>query len=515
MCTFPPWILQRTRWRPDKVETRITIKTEMNTRLLTAAGRAYLLALAMLLVACTAEAPPPPTAAAPLVNGLPDFTGLVSAATPSVVNISTTRKARSSSRGLPEGAEEFLEEWLRRFFGGLPDDAPGPRGGPENQESLGSGFIVSVDGDILTNYHVVAEADEVVVKLSDRRQFTAKVLGMDKLSDLALLRIEAKDLPAVRIGDVSQLRVGEWVLAIGSPFGFEHSVTAGIVSAKGRSLSSEQYVPFIQTDVAINPGNSGGPLFNLRGEVVGINSQIFSRSGGYMGLSFAIPIDVAMQSVEQLRRQGHVTRGWLGVVVQEVDRGLAESFGMSKPEGALVTRVMPNSPAEKAGVEIGDVILRFDGKPVPDSAALPALVGRTPPGKQVELSLLRNGVEKHLNITPGRLDEEKLAQGEDLGPRAPSQQAALGLSFTDLTPALRRELKVPEGGALVVQVEDGPAAAAGVRRGDVLLRLNGETIENAAHLARLLDKLPRGKPAAVLVQRGGEPRFLALDIPER
>ncbi|MGH8529079.1 MAG: DegQ family serine endoprotease [Nevskiales bacterium] len=490
----------------------------MNKKILLYAAGALALTLAASFTACKGreETPPPPVTAAPLVSGLPDFTGLVAAATPSVVNISTTRKTTGASRVLPNGAEDLMEEWLRRFFGEAPDSGgPGPRQMPDqNQQSLGSGFIVSTDGDVLTNYHVVAEADEVVVKLSDRRQVTAKVVGADKLSDLALLHIDAKDLPAVKIGDVGALKVGEWVLAIGSPFGFDHSVTAGIVSAKGRSLGTEQYVPFIQTDVAINPGNSGGPLFNLRGEVVGINSQIFSRSGGYMGLSFAIPIDVAMQSVQQLRQHGHVSRGWLGVVVQEVDRALAESFGMNRPEGALVTRVMTNSPAEKAGIAVGDIILEFDGKPVPDSAALPALVGRTPPGKSVELSLLREGKRKTLKVTPGELDEKILAQGEPVIPRAPAEQAALGLSFSDLSPVQRREMKLEQGGALVVGVAEGPAAAAGIRRGDILLRVNGEDIKDAAHLARMLDELPHGKPAAMLVQREGEPRFLALQIPE-
>ncbi len=479
-------------------------------------GLAGALALLAGLVACEQDIVPAlPAAPTPLVSGgLPDFTALAAAASPSVVNISSSRKlSGNAGPRLPEGAEDLLEEWLRRFFGDVPEGGV-PRGIPDqNQQSLGSGFIVTTDGDILTNYHVVAEADEVVVKLSDRRQLTAKVVGADKLSDLALLHIDARDLPAVKTGDVGALKVGEWVLAIGSPFGFDHSVTAGIVSAKGRSLGSEQYVPFIQTDVAINPGNSGGPLFNLRGEVVGINSQIFSRSGGYMGLSFAIPIDVAMQSVEQLRKHGHVSRGWLGVVVQEVDRALAESFGMNRPEGALVTRVMPGSPAEKAGIAVGDIILEFDGKPVPDSAALPALVGRTPPGKPVALSLLREGKRKGLTITPGVLDEKILSQTERVEPQAPSQQAALGLSFSDLTDAQRRELRL-ESGVLVVEVSEGPAASAGIRRGDVLLRLNGELIKDAAHLARMLDELPRGKPAAMLVQREGEPRFLALQIPD-
>ena len=317
------------------------------------------------------------SAPAPVLVQLPDFTTLVNQASPAVVNISSTR-ARPDPLSQPSRPDrQGLEDWLERFFGRdmpAPDEPGMPV--PMPAESLGSGFIVSSNGDILTNYHVVAEAEEILVKLSDRRQFEATLVGHDRQSDLALLHIKAEDLPVVKLGDSDKLKVGEWVLAIGSPFGFDHSVTAGIVSAKQRSLSSEQYVPFIQTDVAINPGNSGGPLFNLRGEVVGVNSQIFSRSGGYMGLSFAIPINVALNTVEQLRKQGYVSRGWLGVVVQEVTRELAESFGLGRPEGALVVRVVPGSPAEEAGMQVGDVILKFNGQSVERSASLPVLVGQ-------------------------------------------------------------------------------------------------------------------------------------------
>lgn len=446
---------------------------------------------------------------------LPDFTGLVTQATPSVVNISATKKPQSERSGLKGQPEmpDMMEEWLRRFFGGIPGQPGHPQREPERTAATGSGFIISADGDILTNNHVVEGADEVVVKLSDRRQLVAKVVGTDPLSDVALIHIDAKDLPAVKIGNLDQLRVGEWVLAIGSPFGFEHSVTAGIVSAKGRSLATDQYVPFIQTDVAINPGNSGGPLFNLRGEVVGINSQIFSRSGGYMGLSFAIPMDTVMQTIKQLRDKGHVARGWLGVVVQEVDRGLAESFGLDKPEGALVARVTEDSPADKAGLEPGDVIVAFDGETVTNSGSLPALVGRTTPGKSVELGIIRNGDRKTLSITPGELNEDLLkTQGDTPAKgKSDSDRSSWGIRFRDLQPDERRELKVPEGGALVVGVSEGPAAVAGIRPGDVILRLNGQRIEQAQDLATAIKALKKGKTSAILVQRDGSPRYLAVD----
>lgn len=462
----------------------------------------------------TTSQPAEPTSA-PLVTGLPDFTRLVVAATPSVVNISSTHDVDSQDAG-PDRIPDSIQDWMRRFFEGAPNQPPQqqpPRHFTE--ESLGSGFIISADGDILTNNHVVAGADEIIVKLSDRRQFVAKVIGTDKLADIALLHIDAKNLPAVKIGDVSKLKAGAWVIAIGSPFGFEHSVTAGIVSAKGRSLATDQYVPFIQTDAAINPGNSGGPLFNLQGEVVGINSQIFSRSGGYMGLSFAIPIDTAMQTVEQLRKHGHVARGWLGVVVQKVDRGLAESFGLAKPEGALVTRVMPDSPAAKGGLKTGDVIVSFDGKAVPDWNTLPALVGRAAPGKAIEVEVVRNGDRVTLEVTPGELDEDKLTAAKNgtdgKGDTAGSQ--GLGLGFRDLSAQERTHLDIDKGGVMVVSVDAGPAADAGIRVGDVLLRLNHQQINTAEQLVKVIKALPKGKAAAVLVLRNNAPRFLAIQVP--
>jgi serine protease Do len=437
---------------------------------------------------------------------LPDFTALVEKASPAVVNISTTQTEARRGRGaLPPGIENSpFGDFFRHFFGEEGELPPQPY----QTESLGSGFIISDDGYVLTNHHVVAEADEIVVKLSDRRQLVAKVVGTDPASDLSLLKIEADDLPTVRIGDVSRLKVGEWVLAIGSPFGFDHSVTAGIVSAKRRSLGSEQYVPFIQTDVAINPGNSGGPLFNLKGEVVGINSQIYSRTGGYMGLSFAIPIDVAMDVVRQLQKTGKVTRGWLGVVVQEVDRGMAKSFGMRYPEGALVADVLPGSPAQEAGIKIGDIIIEFNGDSVPTANDLPPLVGSTAVGEKVTVKLLREGKQLALKARIGQLPEGESAA------RPKARKQSLGLEVDDLTPEQRQAFNIPQGGVLVTDVQDGPAAAAGLQPGDVLIRLGNERLRDAAHFHALIAKLPPGSSVPVLVERQGQPLFLALETPD-
>jgi serine protease Do len=439
--------------------------------------------------------------------GLPDFTELVEKASPAVVNISTTQTQSGENRALPPGIEDSpFGEFFRRFFG---DEGEAPSR-PFQTESLGSGFIISDDGYVLTNHHVVAEADEVIVKLSDRRQLIAKVIGTDPASDLALLKIEAGDLPTVRIGDVSKLKVGEWVLAIGSPFGFDHSVTAGIVSAKRRSLGSEQYVPFIQTDVAINPGNSGGPLFNLKGEVVGINSQIYSRTGGYMGLSFAIPVDVAMDVVRQLQKTGRVTRGWLGVVVQEVDRGLAKSFGMRYPEGALVADVLPGSPAQEAGIKIGDIIVEFDGDSVPSANDLPPLVGVVGVGEKVTVKLLREGKKLAIKVKIGRLPDAEQPKGKG---KDEIRKQSLGLEVEDLSPEQRQAFNIPQGGVLVTDVEDGPAIASGLQPGDILLRLGNEKLRDVAHFHALVGKLQPGDSVPVLVERQGQPLFLALQAP--
>src|SRR5688572_14756434 len=369
---------------------------------------------------------------------LPDFTELVEKQGPAVVNISTTQSVKNPL--LPQipnlREDDPFYEFFRRF---IPN--PGPR--EFQTQSLGSGFIISADGYIMTNAHVVDAADEITVKLTDKREFKAKVIGADRRTDLALIKIEASSLPAVRFGDPGKLKVGEWVVAIGSPFGFENSVTAGIVSAKGRSLPQENYVPFIQTDVAVNPGNSGGPLFNLRGEVVGINSQIYSRTGGFMGLSFAIPIDVANEIAKQLRTAGKVTRGRIGVVIQPMTKELADSFGLTRPQGALVSSVEKGGPAEKAGVEPGDVILRFDGKPVSSSEDLPRIVGGTRPGSKASLQVWRNKQTRDLPVVVAELQDDRSAGAKPRGAKPPAATAGVfGMALSELTDAQKRELKV-------------------------------------------------------------------------
>lgn len=368
--------------------------------------------VAVLLVSALAE-----SASA---RGLPEVADLAEREHRAVVNISTARALDPRRGDLPPGfdmpglEESPFGDLFRRFFG--EEDVPRY----DNTASLGSGFIISSDGHVLTNAHVVADADEILVRLHDRRQYVAVVVGSDERSDVALLKIEAEDLPVSRIGSPEVLRVGDWVVAIGSPFGFDHSVTAGIVSAKGRSLPNENYIPFIQTDVAINPGNSGGPLFNLDGEVVGVNAQIFSRTGGFMGLSFAIPIDVAMEVAEQLRTEGHVSWGWLGVAIQEVTHDLGRSLGMEVAHGALVSRVQPDSPAEAAGLTVGDVIVGYDGRRVQRSAALPPMVGRTPVGAEVGMTVIRDGERQRVNVTIGRLPDSEPRAELEPGPRESS-----------------------------------------------------------------------------------------------
>ncbi len=443
---------------------------------------------------------------------LPDFTRLVEKYGPAVVNISTTQKAAPDEAGtprlqipeLPEGGP--WDELFRRFFGDGPNRGPQP---PDR--SLGSGFVIDDQGFILTNNHVVEGADEIRVRLSDRRELTAELIGADPRSDIALLRVKARNLPVVKLGRSDDLKVGEWVLAIGSPFGFDHSVSVGVVSALGRSLPSESYVPFIQTDVAINPGNSGGPLFNLDGEVVGINSQIYSRTGGFMGLSFAIPMDVAMGVVEQLKEKGYVTRGWLGVLIQDVTRELAESFGMERPSGALVAKVLDDSPAAKAGVQVGDVVVEFDGKPIDYSSDLPPLVGRSAIGEDITMKIIRDGKQRNLTVQVGELPAE-----EDLAAATEPRKAVdsrLGIGVVDLTDAQRQQLELGEHGVLVRELDQGPAADAGVRPGDVIVRINNVNVDNAAHFKRLVGELPAGKTVPLLVQRRSGPIFLALKVP--
>jgi serine protease Do len=470
------------------------------------------------LIACERGAPT-------VAGAYPDFADLVERVSPAVVNISTVAPegAPAGDAAEPVQPESFedVPEWFRRFFDQHPDqfdpdtELP-PDVYPPEQQSLGSGFILSDDGYILTNYHVIRGAREIIVRLLDRRQFAAELIGSDEASDLALLRIEASDLPVARLAKASgDLRPGQWVLAIGSPFGFDYSVTAGIVSAKGRALATEQYVPFIQTDVAINPGNSGGPLFNLAGEVVGVNSQIYSQSGGYQGVSFSIPIDVAAKVARQLRETGTVTRGWLGVVVQEVDRDLAQQFGLDKPEGALVARVLPESPAARAGLREGDVILRYNGEPLPSSSSLPHLVGVTDPGEVATLEVVRGGRKQRVDVDVGTLRAEPSAQP---APAAPSPSAApdrvgLGLELRPLTAEERRDAQVVNGGLMVADVIDGPALRAGLRAGDVLLQIGGQQVDSLARFAEVVGRLIPGQTVAVLVQRRGAPLFLPVDVP--
>lgn len=464
---------------------------------------------------------PPLATAANDVRKLPDFTQIVEQVSPAVVNISTTQKispSRTPGMGphgrrhdLPENAP--FDEFFRRFFG--EEGENGPEVPEFDGKSLGSGFIISADGYVLTNYHVVKGADEIVVRLSDKREYDAKIIGSDARSDVALLKIEAKDLPVVKTGKAADLKAGEWVVAIGSPFDFDHTVTAGIVSAVGRSLPNENYVPFIQTDVAINPGNSGGPLFNLEGEVVGVNSQIYSRTGGFMGLSFAIPIDLAMKVVDQLKQGGKVNRGWLGILIQNVTRELAESFGMDRPGGALVARVLPDGPAEKAGFQVGDIVLEFNGQTVADSASLPPIVGNTAIGQKVPVKIMRDGKQKTLSVTIGALPEEEA--GEDESAAAPDQgytDQRTELTVAELTDEQKEQLEGDVTGVLVVDVKRGPAMRAGVRRGDLLQRLNNVEIKTVADFKRAVEGLRPGKSVPVLVQRRGSPIFFALKLAE-
>ena len=442
---------------------------------------------------------------------LPDFTDLAEKHGPAVVNISTTQ-ARTAQRGLPQfpniDEDDPMFEFFRRFIPRQP--GPGPR--EFQSRSLGSGFVISGDGYILTNAHVVDNADEITVKLTDKREYRARVIGADKRTDIALLKIEASGLPTVRLGDPNRLKVGEWVVAIGSPFGFESTVTAGIVSAKGRSLPQENFVPFIQTDAAINPGNSGGPLFNMKGEVVGINSQIYSRTGGFMGLSFAIPIDVAMDVQAQLRQSGRVSRGRIGVVIQEVSKELAESFGLSKPAGALVNAVEKGGPAEKAGVETGDIILKFDGKPVANSGDLPRLVGNTKPGSRMSMEIWRKGSSREITVTVGEMPEDRVASGQR-GRSRPTEQAVnrLGFVVSNLTAEQKRDMKLDHG-VLVEEVRQN--VRADVRRGDVITAVTskGQTTElrTAEQFNKLVSPTDRNVTLTLHVRRGESNVFVTV-----
>ena len=448
---------------------------------------------------------------------LPDFTGLVEAASPAVVNISTRQKVPQralAANGQQIPGLEGLPPEIREFFGrSLPQQPRNPGGRQREAQSLGSGFIISADGYVLTNNHVVADADEIIVRLSDRSELEAKLIGADPRTDVALLKVAGKNLPTLKLGKSDDLKVGEWVLAIGSPFGFDHSATAGIVSAKGRSLPNENYVPFIQTDVAINPGNSGGPLFNTKGEVVGINSQIFTRSGGFMGLSFAIPIDVAMDVANQLKAAGKVSRGWLGVVIQEVNKDLAESFGLEKPAGALVAQVLQDGPAAKGGLQVGDVILNLNGQPIIMSADLPHLVGALKSGASVELDVVREGVRKSLTLTVGALpeDDENLVASAEPGAGVSSNR--LGISVVELSAEQKKALDLNVG-VLIKDVQDGPAALMGLRPGDVITHLNNQALDSSKTFAAVAKALPKDRSVSMRVLREGRASFITFKLAE-
>ncbi|MEZ5608009.1 MAG: DegQ family serine endoprotease [Burkholderiaceae bacterium] len=471
--------------------------------------------------AATLPAPPQP---APVVRTLPDFTDLVDQVGPAVVNIRTMERAHA--RSSDDGAmDPEMQEFFKRFFGvplpnlprpGQRPNRPAPQAPDEEvPRGVGSGFILSADGYVMTNAHVVDGADEVIVTLTDKREFKARIVGADKRTDVALVKIDATGLPFVKVGDVGRLRVGEWVMAIGSPFGLENTVTAGIVSAKQRDTGD--YLPFIQTDVAVNPGNSGGPLINMRGEVVGINSQIYSRSGGFMGISFAIPIDEAMRVSDQLRTSGRVTRGRIGVRIDQVTREVAESIGLGRPQGALVRNVESGSPAEKAGVEAGDIIVRFDGKAIDKASDLPRLVGNTKPGTRSTVTVFRRGQNRDLAITIAELAPDGAVASGKPAARAsePAKVAntvqALGVTVTELTDAQRKELKVKHG-VRATAVADA-AARAGLREGDVILAVGNTEVTNVREFEAAVAKADLSKPVNMLVQRGDMVQFVLVRAP--
>ncbi len=441
---------------------------------------------------------------------LPDFTGIVEDSKDSVVNISTSKKPKLNQLKKQLEMPDFPKnspfgELFKKFF---DHDGLSPKERETN--SLGSGFIVSEDGYILTNHHVIDGADEVIVRLNNRDEYEAKVIGSDKDSDVAVLKIDGSSLPHLKLGDSNVLKVGEWVLAIGSPFGFDHTVTAGIVSAKGRSLPGDNYVPFIQTDVAINPGNSGGPLFNMDGEVIGINSQIFSRSGGFMGLSFAIPIEMAIDVAEQIKNTGMVSRGWLGVLIQEITRELADSFGMSNPHGALIAKVLDDSPAQKAGLQVGDVIVEFNGKKVTRSSSLPPIVGRTPVGKPARVTIIRNKEKRTISVTIAQLPDDITTAKADPEKEPEINRSALGMSVMKLDKVIKEKLKLDSG--VIVETVDpaGAAKLAGIRKGDVISMLDNRSVNSVEEFTTIAQALKPGKSIAILIQRSTGPVFLAI-----
>ena len=452
---------------------------------------------------------------AQIVKGLPDFTELVEVVGPSVVNIRTLERA---PRGAQQGGvpDDEMQELFRRFFGvPIPNGPNAPRQQRPNRQQeeqprgVGSGFILTSDGFIMTNAHVVDGADQVLVTLPDKREFKAKIVGLDKRSDVAVVKIDSTGLPAVKIGDVNRLKVGEWVMAIGSPFGLDNSVTAGIVSAKQRDTGD--FLPFIQTDVAINPGNSGGPLINMRGEVVGINSQIYSRSGGFMGISFAIPIDEAVRVSDQLKVSGRVQRGRIGVQIDQVSKEVAESLGLSRTQGALVRSVEANSPAEKAGVEAGDIILKFDGRNVEKSSDLPRIVGNTKPGSKSWVTVWRRGAQKELPIVVAEIEPEKVAamQTQEAEITKPSvTQFFMGLTVGDLSDIQKKDLKLSNG--VVVETVTDPAARAGIREGDVITAMSNSEVKDLKSFELITSKLDKSKPVNVLLRRGEWAQYVVI-----
>lgn len=455
-----------------------------------------------------------PQAQAAQLAGLPDFTELVEKSGPAVVNIRTTEKI-ATGQNIPGMDDEQMQEFFRRFFGApVPKQMPSPknrRQAPQQpqeeevQRGVGSGFIISQDGFVLTNAHVVDGASEVYVKLTDKREFKAKVIGTDKRTDVAVLKIDGGKLPRVTIGDSDKIKAGEWVIAIGSPFDLENTVTAGIISAKARDTGD--FLPLIQTDVAVNPGNSGGPLINMRGEVIGINSQIYSRSGGYMGISFAIPIDEAMRVVEQLRTSGSVTRGRIGVVIGELSKEVAESIGLAKAQGAVVRKIEAGGPAEKAGIQDGDVILKFNGINVERSSDLPRIVGATKPGSKAGISVWRKGGVRELSVIVAELESDKVAQKLDKKSKKEQASNVLGIYVSDLSDAQKKE--TPGGGVVIDSVE-GPAAQVGLRAGDIILSMNNVDVKDAKQFATMLSKIDTKKPVVVLVRRGDASQFVLI-----
>ncbi len=445
------------------------------------------------------------------VRGLPDFTELVEQVGPSVVNIRTLEKARPTAPAAG-GPDDEMQEFFRRFFGVPMPNAPRQAPRPNRPDSeaqprgVGSGFILSSDGFIMTNAHVIDGADEVLVTLPDKREFKARIVGADKRTDVAVVKIQATGLPAVKVGDVSRLRVGEWVMAIGSPFGLDNTVTAGIVSAKQRDTGD--FLPFIQTDVAINPGNSGGPLINMRGEVVGINSQIYSRSGGFMGISFAIPMDEAIRVSDQLRANGRVSRGRIGVQIAPVTKDVAESLGLGKAQGVLVRGVEEGSPAEKAGLEAGDIILRFDGKAIEKPADLPRAVGNTKPGNRVTLTVFRRGANRDLSVTVAEVEPEKTVAAAAEKKSPPATIAHLGLTLSDLSDAQRREARVRSGVRVDVAVD--AAARAGIREGDLILAVANSEVASVQVFEALVSRLDKSRPLSLLIRRGNAVDFVTI-----